>query len=392
VRKYFTPVIGNEVTTDKLGHFCVFPFAPGAPLVNWRVHSWDVLARNIQHSAADDPIVILNHARDTHGGFRPFDPARHISITGEDLDGWKLPANAMEVINSGATQSDPMQLYRDWFGMLNRGYKLTPVGASDSHDVSRYIVGQGRTYVRCDASDSANMDVAQAVRNFHDGRVLVSYGLVCDMTVNGKYRAGDLVEADGELDVTIRVLGPAWTRASKVSLFANGVAIREQNIATTEDKSKPSGVKWEGNWKLPRFVHDVFLVAIAIGPGVSEPYWPTAKPYQPMSEQWHGYVLGSSGPVWINTDGSGQFRSARDYASHAVESAHGDPAATVANLADMDQATAAQAAGMLRTRYPQDFEQRIREAMKGATPAVRQGFEAYIAEWRANQAARQLSK
>ena len=61
-----------------------------------------------------------------------------------------LPANAMEVVNSGAVISDGLALPRDWMGLLNRGLMLTPVGSSDSHDVARYIVGQGRTYVRCD--------------------------------------------------------------------------------------------------------------------------------------------------------------------------------------------------------------------------------------------------
>ena len=55
----------------------------------------------------------------------------------------------MEVVNSGAQQTDVMRPFRDWFGLLNHGLALTPVGASDSHDVSRYIVGQGRTYIRC---------------------------------------------------------------------------------------------------------------------------------------------------------------------------------------------------------------------------------------------------
>ena len=93
--------------------------------------------------------MILNHPRDLHAGFRPFGPERHLALTGEDLDGWELPANAMEVVNSGAQQTDVMRLVRDWFGLLNRGRVLTPVGSSDSHDVSRYIVGQGRTYIRC---------------------------------------------------------------------------------------------------------------------------------------------------------------------------------------------------------------------------------------------------
>src|SRR6476620_7841068 len=118
--------------------------------------------------------------------------------------------------------------------------------------------------------------------------------------------------------------------------------------------------------RLPRLGHDAFLVAVAIGPGVDQPYWPTAKPYQPTRENWRGYVLGSCDPVWIKSNGSGKFRSAYEYALQAVESSHSDPAATVAALAGMDEACAAQAAGLLLTRNPEDFEQRMREALKTA--------------------------
>ena len=55
----------------------------------------------------------------------------------------------MEVLNSSAQQSDFMLVYRDWFALLNHGYRITAVGSSDGHDVSRYIVGQGRTYIAC---------------------------------------------------------------------------------------------------------------------------------------------------------------------------------------------------------------------------------------------------
>jgi len=40
---------------------------------------------------------------------------------------------------------------------------VTPVGSSDSHDVARYIVGQGRTYIRCDDRDVAHLDLEAAV-------------------------------------------------------------------------------------------------------------------------------------------------------------------------------------------------------------------------------------
>ena len=165
VRRYFTPVLGSEVTTPALGHFNVFPIPSEWPGDRSAAPDWVQLRQAIGSAAAEARLIVLNHGRDVHGGFRPLGPARHIGIAGEDLEGWPLPANAMEVVNSGAVMSDGLALPRDWMGLLNRGLILTPVGSSDSHDVSRYIVGQGRTYVRCDDSRPATIDLTRAMES-----------------------------------------------------------------------------------------------------------------------------------------------------------------------------------------------------------------------------------
>ena len=171
--------------------------------------------------------------------------------------------NAMEVINSGATQTDTLQLVRDWMGLLNRGHLVTPVGSSDSHDVSRHFVGQGRTYIRCADRDPGAIDVDEAVDNFLQGQVLVSYGLIMEMTIDGKYRSGNLAPSTGdEVDVALRVLGPHWVAASSVMLFANGHLIREEPIDSASHRELPAGVKWQAEWSIPRPPHDVHLVAI----------------------------------------------------------------------------------------------------------------------------------
>ena len=53
-----------------------------------------------------------------------------------------------------------LELFRDWCGLINHGMKVTPVGSSDSHDVTRYIVGQGRTYIAADDKDVSKLDTA----------------------------------------------------------------------------------------------------------------------------------------------------------------------------------------------------------------------------------------
>jgi hypothetical protein len=384
VRTHFTPVVGNEVTTP-VGHFNVFPLLAGGPAPDFKVKDWKGVAAAIGE-AKNPRAVILNHPRDLHLGFRPFGPQRHVALTGEDLDGWELPANAMEVVNSGAQQTDVMRLVRDWFGMLNRGRMLTPVGSSDSHDVSRYIVGQGRTYIRGKDDRPGEIDFGEAVQNFVEGRVLVSCGLLAEIAVDGKHGPGDLVPAKGDMTVAVRVLGPTWAHADRVELYANGVKVQEATIA---DDGK-AGEKWAGKWTLPRPTHDVHLVAVATGPGVEGLFWPIGKPYQPTSPVVRKRVIGLTGAVWIDGDGDGKRSSAHVYAKRVI--AGTDWRKAVAALARYDEAVAAQAAGLLRGAGTSPSHPDVRAAAKAAGPQVLRGFDAYAEAWRESQLARSPAK
>ncbi|MBI1353599.1 MAG: hypothetical protein GC160_04580 [Acidobacteria bacterium] len=295
---FFTPVIGDEVTTPT-AHFNVFPVRSAeAKPADQRSPDWGQTLSNI-FATPGVKVAILNHARDLHSGVRPFDPSLFDAATGRPLDSRPFVFNAMETVNSGAIQTDPLQLFRDWMALLGAGQRVTPVGSSDSHDVARYIVGQGRTYIRVDDADVSAIDVEQAVFNFVQGRVMVSYGLLAELTVNGKYGPGETVPAlDDELSVQARVLGPDWVQADRILLFQDGKLLHEEPIRLA-DRKQP-GVLWTGGWTLPRPARDSFLNVIALGPGVSAPYWATAKPYQPMSPEFTPYVLGASGPVRLD--------------------------------------------------------------------------------------------
>jgi hypothetical protein len=382
VREYFTPVVGNEVTTA-VGHFNVFPVRAGGPVPDHRAKDWKSLFASVADSIGAG-VIVLNHPRDLHSGFRPFGAARHLSLAGEDLDGWDLRANGMEVVNSGAQQTDVMQPVHDWLGLLNRGLSVAPVGASDSHDVNRYIVGQARTYVRCDDRRPGAIDVREAVRSFTEGRVLVSCGLLADIAVNGKYGPGDLAPGEGAWKVTVRVLGPAWVTADKVELYANGLKIRE---AAIRDDRRP-GVKWSGEWDLPRSRHDVHLVAVATGPGVTDLFWPIAKPYQPASPVVARRVIGVTGAVWLDGDGDGRRTSARSHAERLLREADSDWSRLVPSLREYDEAVAVQAAALLQTRGVRLSDVAVRETARKAGAHVERGFQAYAEARRASQIAR----
>lgn len=391
VRQYFTPVVGNEITTPRMGHFNAFPFAADSTPVDQNVPDWATLFAAIR-DCRSVMVTVFNHPRDVHGGYRPFGPEHHLSLVGENLDGWKLEANAIELVNSGALQSDLMQVYRDWFGLLNRGFRLTGVGASDSHDVARYFVGQARTYIRCDDRNPGAIDVAAACRSLADGHASVSLGLLCEIKVNGVNGPGELVSADGDVDVQVRVLGPGWTQATDVALFANGVQIRSARISPADQPAGGSGVKWKGSWRLPHFAHDVHLVAIASGPGVKELYWPISRAYQPTTPVWNSYVIGSTGPVWIDADRSGAFNPAFEYATRLADASAGDFGNLLMKLAGFDEAVAAQAARLVHVRKLKSPAELLEAAARTESASIRDGFRAYVEAWKECEAARSRSK
>jgi hypothetical protein len=301
----FTPVIGNEVTT-KHGHFNAFPIQPGALVVDASEEDWAKLVPAIR-ATPGVKVITLNHPRDLHNGFAPFGGIQFNPKTGKHRLEADFDFDAMEVVTSGALQSDVHLLYHDWFALLNRGHRIAAVASSDSHDVNRFILGQGRTYVAVNDANPAQVDLKEVWRSYQQGRLLVSLGLLCMMKVDDRFTVGDLATGIGEkIKVEIIVSGPSWVQADRLELFANGIRIRDQVLHDDHRAGKKARFVWE----LPRPAHDVHLVAIATGPGVKEPFWEIPHPYQPTSKTFTPRVIGSTNPIWIDADGDGQFQSA----------------------------------------------------------------------------------
>ena len=304
-QQHFTPVLGCEVTT-KRGHFNVFPILPESRVPDFRLEHWPALMENIRATPGVQ-FVVLNHPRDVHAGFCPFAETNFNAQTGENLRGFEFSFDGVELINSGALRTDLMQVFHDWFALLNYGYKIVGVGASDSHDVSRFIVGQGRTYIMCDDKDPSRIDIAEAMANLRKGKALISLGLITKLQVEGHFGVGDMATNVGpQMKVSAEVWGPSWVTADHIELFANGKRIAHSVI---EPGARPQ--KFGITWTLPRPKTDAHLIAIATGPGVRSPHWAIPRPYQASSAKWNPRVLGATNPIWIDADGDGKFTPLR---------------------------------------------------------------------------------
>jgi hypothetical protein len=373
VDAYFTPVIGCEVTT-RVGHFNVFPVQPGSPVPDHRLTDWPALMKAIR-ATPEVQVAILNHPQDVHSGFVPFAATNLNGASGENLRGFEFSFDAVELINSGALRSDLMEVYRNWFSLLNYGYRIAGVGASDSHDVSRFIVGQGRTYVACADGDAGKLNVAEAMRGLRKGRSYVSLGLLPLIRVDGRHGPGDVAGAAGEsTQVEITVLGPSWANADKLELFQNGRVVVERQLAPTTSVEKT-----RATLSLPRPPFDTYLVVIATGPGVRAPHWAIPRPYQPSSGNWQPRILGSSNPIWLDGDGDGKFTPAREYARPLVEKYAQTPQELFQALSKYDFAVAAQAASLLKAKGIDITRADIRTLIARANAPVKEGFLSYLA-------------
>ncbi len=171
------------------------------------------------------------------------------------------------------------------------------------------------------------------------------------------------------------VLGPSWSRADRVELYANGVKIRDQQIEAPAGPVEKARI----TWTIPRPAYDAHLVAIASGPPVTAPFWTIPKPYQPTSRVWEPRVMGATNPIWIDGDADGKFTAPRTYAKAVVEKAGTEAANLIAELVKYDEAVAAQAASVCQATGRDVRSQAFSEALNKAPPHVQRGFASYSA-------------
>lgn len=375
IRGEFTPVIGNEVTTA-IGHFNAFPVERKADPPEHDHTQWAKLIQAMRGTPGVR-VVILNHPRRALSRISPLDRIGFNPVSGEAHYGpADLGLDAIEILNGKTLEDDPMVTVKDWFGLLNRGFRVAAVAGSDSHSVDD-VVGQARTYVKSSTDDPRRIQIEEVCDNFLAGHLLVSLGLLARVEVDGKHEAGDFATGIGkELAVKITVAGPSWTRADSVAIYLNGLEARREKIPETE-----APVKYADTWRIPAPSYDAHLVLVASGPPVKRPHWPLDDDKK--------YVLGVANAVWIDGDGDGKFTSAFEYASRIVKEHGLRGESLLALLAKHDAAVAAEFASLARAavqgeaqeayeKILAEADRKLAEITTLADPAARKGAADYV--------------
>jgi hypothetical protein len=393
--KYFTAVPGNEVTT-KRGHFNIFPVSLRSRPVDHNVEEWPLLLQSIRQSPLVR-MVILNHPTDVHSGFTPFASTNFNRVTGKNLRGdFAFTFDGVEVINSGAMRSDWMEPFHCWFALLNRGLKVTGVGSSDSHDVSRFIVGQGRTYIRGEDSDPSRLNVAQLSDHLRQGRAIVSLGLFPQLSIADAPDAldapslttglihpnsshpGDLHQGESRFfEITASVDFPTWMNPevrTLATLYENG----KPKLVFPFEMKKTAGRPLAFKARFPKPKADAWYVLVAETPGMTNAYWSVARPYQPSSPEWKPAMIGATNPIYLDANGDGFYSAPRQIALHLNEK-FVSPHDLIPALDNYDWAISAQVAEILTESGTDLSAAEFRTAITRAAPHVQQAFSDYLA-------------
>ena len=90
---HFTPVIGDEVTTEA-GHFNIFPVTPGSRVPDPRITDWPQLMRELRGTPGVR-VIVLNHPRNIHSNFQPFAEKNFNPVTGENRRGFEFSFDSL---------------------------------------------------------------------------------------------------------------------------------------------------------------------------------------------------------------------------------------------------------------------------------------------------------
>lgn len=314
---HFHAISGDEVTTHN-GHFTAFPLDPskavpggikGRNPLFLKKEDWSELIADMRKKGAE--VVILNHPYWPTIPKGPFGRFRFSRDTGGRTDGPAFNFDGFEVAQPANETPDFFYALEDWMSLLNRGLRLTAVGATDSHSVND-PVGQARTYLKSHTDNIAGIDRKEVYRAFIEGRASVAAGIFANLSLAKQYNMGDLVPATTVTDhndnqkftASLRVAAPSWVRPREAMIYVNGKQVAHKTIDSKVNQ--PTNQTLNFSIDLP--AHDAYIVAFVLGDGITLPGWTTyGKATQAITN-----------PIYLDVNGDKKYSAPRDTAKRLI--------------------------------------------------------------------------
>jgi hypothetical protein len=211
-----------------------------------------------------------------------------------------------------------------WMTMLDRGFKATGMGASDSHHIIGDEPGSARTLLYVgDGKDEvggySRSDVVNAMRDHH---AVTTNAPFIDMSIDG-HGIGDTVSAPGTVGVQIHVKTASWSKVDRLKLYMNSAVVADVPVTqldfTTTIQVNPTVDAWvvaevTGTTNLfpvlsatefPPLDATIILGAMTAGiNGLDLSALPATAKLKPAGTHFSvPYAI--TNPIWIDHDGGG---------------------------------------------------------------------------------------
>ena len=305
LERWISGAAGVEITTRGMGHYNAFPLIPdpqkfGNGAIQWQNKTPEEIFTEVRN-LPNRPLLIVNHPR--------FSTIAYFTLYGFEPDtctatkpGFSLDFDAMELCN-GKAQTDLDILLRDWFGLLNHGYRIIATAGSDSHTLTQDEVGCARNFIYLGVDDPKEIAPEKIVQALREGRNVVSLGPFVTFTADGEPIGSLISKPKGDIVFEIRVQAPNWVSVNEVELVANGIAIKRWRL--DEISSKGKSLDWLVRARVrPR--RDAWYAVIVRG--VEGGLEPILRPFRTFEGQTHRVVpFAATNPIWVDRDGNNVF-------------------------------------------------------------------------------------
>lgn len=291
---FVQPVTGSEITTYMYGHFNAWPLTEKPDHYSYGGIEWfdtwaPELMQRIRDSEEHDVIIQANHPRGA--GIGSYFSAVGLDIatgTIENWDNWTDDFDAIEVFNGGCSNGNREEL-RDWFDFLNRGYRISVSGGSDSHSEFSEL-GVSRVYMRTE-HEGASITQQELVDNFKNLSVFVSCGPFVRFVI-GNTNLGETLTATGPVNALVHVEAPSYMTLSELRIIRNGEVFWSQ--AEADWPPEDGAVRYDGVIELDPGPEDCWFALEVTGSGGQQPITGDTP-----------YAITS--PIFIDVDGNGVF-------------------------------------------------------------------------------------
>jgi hypothetical protein len=267
---------GVEITTygKGFGHFGVFPFPVGAPVPPFKHTNMAAIFKAVR-SGDSARYFQLNHPRLPKGigyfnviGFDPNAPRSQIHNR-IDFDG-------IEIYNGYDSESPDRvdQVLRDYWSLLDFGWRYTATGSSDSHRIQFHWAGYPRTMVNVDPTatvdhDPAPSDPMAVVAAIKKGHAVVTTGPIIEMSLAGARPGDELATTEDPISGHLRIRAAPWIDVTRVDIVVGHVGGTWSIPQTFEVAKRPlqtgpeAGTVEEAADRTIRFDRDI---EVSIGP------------------------------------------------------------------------------------------------------------------------------